>query len=81
MTCRSSVREGEVLGIYGFLGSGQLELARTLFGGLPAERGQMALDGGDTALDHRACAARRAGVPAGEPADDAVLGTSRSSRT
>ena len=32
-----SVHEGEVLGIYGFLGSGQLELAHTLFGGLPAE--------------------------------------------
>ena len=41
------VREGEVLGIYGFLGSGQLELARTLFGRLPAERGRIALDGRD----------------------------------
>ena len=35
------VRAGEVLGIYGFLGSGQLELARTLFGMLPAERGRI----------------------------------------
>ena len=26
------VRKGEVLGVYGFMGSGQLELARTLFG-------------------------------------------------
>jgi ribose transport system ATP-binding protein len=33
------VRAGEVLGIYGFLGSGQLELARSLFGKIPAERG------------------------------------------
>ena len=70
-----SVREGEVLGIYGFLGSGQLELARTLFGALPAERGRIALDGRAMRLSiHCACAARRAGVPTGEPADDAVLG-------
>jgi ribose transport system ATP-binding protein len=40
-----SVRGGEVLGIYGFLGSGQLELARTLFGRLPADTGRVALDG------------------------------------
>jgi ribose transport system ATP-binding protein len=40
-----SVRSGEVLGIYGFLGSGQLELARTLFGVLPAERGRITLNG------------------------------------
>jgi ribose transport system ATP-binding protein len=39
------VRAGEVLGIYGFLGAGQLELARTLFGLLPAERGRIVLDG------------------------------------
>ena len=40
-----TVREGEVLGIYGFLGSGQLELAHSLFGRPPVERGQIALDG------------------------------------
>jgi ribose transport system ATP-binding protein len=40
-----SVRAGEVLGIYGVLGSGQLELARALFGVLPAERGEVRLDG------------------------------------
>jgi ribose transport system ATP-binding protein len=39
------VRGGEVLGIYGFLGAGQLDLARALFGILPAERGQITLDG------------------------------------
>jgi ribose transport system ATP-binding protein len=38
-------RAGEVLGIYGFLGAGQLELARTLFGLLHAERGRIVLDG------------------------------------
>lgn len=40
-----AVREGEVLGIYGFLGSGQLELAHSLFGRPPVERGQITLDG------------------------------------
>ncbi len=40
-----SVHSGEVLGIYGFLGSGQLELARALFGVLPTESGNIALDG------------------------------------
>jgi ribose transport system ATP-binding protein len=39
------VRAGEVLGIYGFLGAGQLEFARTLFGLLPADRGRIALEG------------------------------------
>ena len=39
------VRAGEVLGIYGFLGAGQLELVRTLFGLRHAERGRIVLDG------------------------------------
>jgi ribose transport system ATP-binding protein len=55
------VREGEVLGIYGFLGSGQLELARTLFGRLPAECGRIALDGRAMRLSSTAHA-RRAGL-------------------
>ncbi len=55
------VREGEVLGIYGFLGSGQIELARALFGQLPAERGRIALDGRALRLSTTA-RARRAGV-------------------
>ena len=67
------VRAGEVLGIYGFLGSGQLELARTLFGRLPAERGRITLDGRAVRLSSTtARAARRDGVRAGEPAHDAV---------
>ena len=67
------VHEGEVLGIYGFLGSGQLELARTLFGRLPAERGRIALDGRTMRLSSTARARRAgAGVPAGKSPDDAV---------
>ncbi len=55
------VNGGEVLGIYGFLGSGQLELARALFGVLPAERGRIALDGRAVRLSSTA-RARRAGM-------------------
>ena len=38
-------RAGEVLGIYGFMGCGQLELARTLFGKLRADSGALEIDG------------------------------------
>jgi ribose transport system ATP-binding protein len=55
------VRAGEVLGIYGFLGCGQLELARSLFGRLPPERGRIALDGATVRLSSTA-RARRAGM-------------------
>jgi ribose transport system ATP-binding protein len=56
-----SVRAGEVLGIYGFMGSGQLELARTLFGKLPADAGSMAVKGRPVRLRSTA-AAKRAGL-------------------
>jgi ribose transport system ATP-binding protein len=55
------VHAGEILGIYGFLGAGQLELARTLFGRLPAERGRVVLDGHPVRLSSTA-RARRAGM-------------------
>ena len=55
------VRAGEVLGIYGFLGAGQLELARTLFGMLPPERGRIVLDGRPVRLSS-APRARRQGM-------------------
>jgi ribose transport system ATP-binding protein len=55
------VRAGEVLGIYGFLGAGQLELARTLFGLLHAERGSVRLDGRPVRLSS-ATRARRMGM-------------------
>ena len=55
------VRAGEILGIYGFLGAGQLELARTLFGRLPADRGQISLGGRPIRLTSTA-RARRAGI-------------------
>src|SRR3954465_5493889 len=37
------VRAGEVLGIYGFMGCGQLELARILFGKLKPDQGSLAI--------------------------------------
>jgi ribose transport system ATP-binding protein len=52
---------GEVLGIYGFLGAGQLELARTLFGMLQPEAGRLVLDGRVVRLSS-AARARRFGV-------------------
>src|SRR6266568_3920746 len=38
-------RAGEVLGIYGFMGCGQLELARILFGKLKPDRGTLVVGG------------------------------------
>ncbi len=40
-----SVRSGEVLGIFGFIGSGRTELARALFGAEPAETGRIEVSG------------------------------------
>jgi ribose transport system ATP-binding protein len=55
------VRAGEVLGIYGFLGSGQLELARALFGKLAIESGEITV-GGRVARLSNTTAAKRAGI-------------------
>jgi ribose transport system ATP-binding protein len=54
-------RAGEVLGIYGFMGCGQLELARTLFGRLRADSGSLEIDGQVKALSNTA-GAKSAGV-------------------
>ena len=54
-------RGGEVLGVYGFMGCGQLELARTLFGRLRPDRGSFRI-GGKIADLANTSAARRAGV-------------------
>ena len=40
-----SLREGEVLGVYGLLGSGRTELARALFGADPIREGSISIDG------------------------------------
>ena len=56
-----SVRAGEVLGIYGFLGAGQLDLARALFGKLQLERGRISVAGSVVRL-HNTTQAKRAGI-------------------
>jgi ribose transport system ATP-binding protein len=55
------VRAGEVLGIYGFMGSGQLELARTLFGKTPPRSGTLRIGGTPVSL-RNTTAAKRAGI-------------------
>jgi ribose transport system ATP-binding protein len=54
-------RAGEVLGVYGFMGCGQLELARTLFGRLRPQGGSLEIDGKIAALSSTT-AAKRVGV-------------------
>ena len=54
-------RAGEVLGIYGFMGCGQLELARTLFGKYRPEHGSLEIDGNAKRLKSTT-AAKKAGV-------------------
>ncbi len=55
------VRAGEVLGIYGFMGCGQVPLARTLFGKLKPDRGTVRIGGSAIRLTNTS-AARRAGI-------------------
>jgi ribose transport system ATP-binding protein len=55
------VHAGEVLGIYGFMGCGQLELARALFGKLKPAKGSMRL-AGQAAHLRNTSQARRAGI-------------------
>lgn len=42
---RLTVRAGEIVGIFGYLGAGMTEIARSLFGVLPAQRGTIRLEG------------------------------------
>ncbi|MGJ4950389.1 sugar ABC transporter ATP-binding protein [Bradyrhizobium sp. HKCCYLS20291] len=56
-----SVHAGEVLGIYGFMGCGQLELARILFGKLAPDAGELRISGERNRFKSTADA-RRAGI-------------------
>ena len=54
-------RAGEVLGVYGFMGCGQLELSRILFGKMKPDAGTLTVDGRNRKFGSTADA-RRAGV-------------------
>ena len=56
-----NVRAGEILGVYGFMGCGQIELARTLFGKLQPDHGRIEIGGRAVRLPNTA-EARRAGI-------------------
>lgn len=56
-----AVHAGEVLGIYGFMGCGQLELARILFGKLAPDAGELRVSGRRNRFKSTADA-RRAGI-------------------
>jgi ribose transport system ATP-binding protein len=56
-----AVRAGEVLGVYGFMGCGQLELARILFGKLAPDQGRLVVAGQPKSF-HNTADARRAGI-------------------
>jgi len=56
-----SLRAGEITGVYGFMGSGQIELARALFGKVALRRGALKLDGKPVRF-RSTSAARRAGI-------------------
>jgi rhamnose transport system ATP-binding protein len=53
-----SVRHGEVLGVAGLVGSGRTELAETLFGLVPADGGEILIDGAPVRIDSPARAIR-----------------------
>ena len=55
------IRAGEILGIYGFMGCGQIELARALFGKIVPDKGRLVISGKPQALTTTA-AAHRAGI-------------------
>ncbi|WGF89975.1 sugar ABC transporter ATP-binding protein [Marinivivus vitaminiproducens] len=54
-------RAGEVLGLYGFMGAGQLELAKALAGKLALDEGTLSMQGKAVALSSTA-AAKKAGI-------------------
>lgn len=55
------LRAGEITGVYGFMGCGQIELARALFGKIPIKHGRFLLDGSQKSFKSTA-AARGEGI-------------------
>ncbi len=55
------LRAGEITGVYGFMGCGQIELARAAFGKIPLQSGRILLDG-QTLSFHSTADAKRRGI-------------------
>lgn len=73
-----SVRRGEILGVFGLLGSGQVNLTRAIFGAERADEGQVRIDGREVAIKNPR-SAREAGigfVPIDRKINGLVLGLS-----
>ena len=69
-----ALHQGEVLGVYGLLGSGRTELARALFGADPVREGSVSVDGEITKFRSPADANRHGlGLVTEERADAAFL--------
>lgn len=56
-----AVRKGEILGLFGFMGAGQIQLARCLFGAEQPSNGRLELDGRPLRLNNTSIA-RDAGI-------------------
>jgi len=56
-----SLRQGEITGVYGFMGCGQIELSRALFGKVALKSGSLILDGKRVRF-HSTAQARAAGI-------------------
>ncbi len=70
------MRRGEILGIYGLIGSGRSEVMQALFGLTRADAGHLSLDGRRIAINSPAAAIREglAYVPEDRQVQGAVLG-------
>jgi len=56
-----NLRAGEITGVYGFMGCGQVELARALFGKIKLKRGHLIMDGAQRNFKSTS-AARKGGI-------------------
>ena len=54
-----SVRAGEIVGMFGLVGSGRTEIAKAIFGATPAEGGSVRLNGVDRRFRHAVASGAR----------------------
>ncbi len=71
---RFELRRGEILGVYGLMGSGHLELGKTLFGCFPKTAGHVELEGRELRLTSpKACIERGVAFLPGERKDEGIV--------